>query len=100
MSGNHVLEIVLKDAFSKQEREIVIDVLLLSQLAKHLTNRSNNTALMHAVVLAGGYATRLWPITRHRPKMFLPIGETTVIDRILSELETDTRIENVYISTN
>ncbi|MFW5922016.1 MAG: sugar phosphate nucleotidyltransferase, partial [Halodesulfurarchaeum sp.] len=27
---------------------------------------------MDAVVLAGGYATRLWPITKHRPKMFLP----------------------------
>ncbi|RRJ28256.1 sugar phosphate nucleotidyltransferase [Halocatena pleomorpha] len=55
---------------------------------------------MHAVVLAGGYATRLWPITRHRPKMLLPVGETTVIDRILTELEGDDRIENVYLSTN
>lgn len=55
---------------------------------------------MHAVVLAGGYATRLWPITRHRPKMLLPIGETTVIDRILKELEGDDRIEHVYLSTN
>ena len=55
---------------------------------------------MDAVVLAGGYATRLWPITRHRPKMMLPVGETTVIDRVLSELESDERVENVYISTN
>lgn len=55
---------------------------------------------MHAVVLAGGYATRLWPITRHRPKMLLPVGETTVIDRILTELEGDDRIEHVYLSTN
>ncbi len=55
---------------------------------------------MHAVVLAGGYATRLWPITRHRPKMLLPVGETTVIDRILTELEEDDRIEHVYLSTN
>ncbi|WP_247728404.1 sugar phosphate nucleotidyltransferase [Halovivax limisalsi] len=55
---------------------------------------------MEAIVLAGGYATRLWPITRHRPKMFLPIGETTVIDRIFEELEADDRIETVYVSTN
>ncbi|MFC7155474.1 NDP-sugar synthase [Halomarina halobia] len=55
---------------------------------------------MYAVVLAGGYATRLWPITRHRPKMLLPVGDTTVIDRILTELEADDRIERVYISTN
>ena len=55
---------------------------------------------MKAVVLAGGYATRLWPITKHRPKMFLPVGETTVIDRIFDQLERDDRVETVYVSTN
>ncbi|ARS89296.1 sugar phosphate nucleotidyltransferase [Natrarchaeobaculum aegyptiacum] len=55
---------------------------------------------MKAVVLAGGFATRLWPITRHRPKMFLPLGETTVIDRLLEDLERDDRIEEVFVSTN
>jgi glucose-1-phosphate thymidylyltransferase len=55
---------------------------------------------MEAVVLAGGYATRLWPITKHRPKMFLPVGETTVIDRIFDQLERDDRVETVYVSTN
>jgi glucose-1-phosphate thymidylyltransferase len=55
---------------------------------------------MKAVVLAGGYATRLWPVTRHRPKMLLPVGDRTVIDRILDALEADGRIEDVYVSTN
>ncbi|XVH30898.1 sugar phosphate nucleotidyltransferase [Haloferacaceae archaeon DSL9] len=55
---------------------------------------------MKAVVLAGGYATRLWPITKHRPKMFLPVGDQTVIDRIFSELEADDRIDEVFVSTN
>jgi len=55
---------------------------------------------MKAVVLAGGYATRLWPITKHRPKMLLPIGETTVIDRIFRQLEADDRIDEVFVSTN
>lgn len=55
---------------------------------------------MKAVVLAGGYATRLWPITKHRPKMFLPVGDSTVIDQIFAELEADDRIEEVYVSTN
>ncbi|PSQ41585.1 glucose-1-phosphate thymidylyltransferase, partial [Halobacteriales archaeon SW_5_68_122] len=55
---------------------------------------------MKAVVLAGGYATRLWPITKNRPKMLLPVGEITVIDRIFRELEDDDRIEEVYVSTN
>ena len=56
--------------------------------------------LMFAIVLAGGYATRLWPITENRPKMLLPIGDTTVLDRILTDLETDDRIEQIYLSTN
>ncbi|GGL63217.1 sugar phosphate nucleotidyltransferase [Halocalculus aciditolerans] len=55
---------------------------------------------MQAIVLAGGYATRLWPITKHRPKMFLPVGDSTVIDRIFDELEADDRIDDVYVSTN
>jgi glucose-1-phosphate thymidylyltransferase len=55
---------------------------------------------MKAVVLAGGYATRLWPITRHRPKMLLPVGDTTVIDRIFQELERDDRVDEVFVSTN
>jgi len=55
---------------------------------------------MKAIVLAGGYATRMWPITRHRPKMLLPVGESTVIDGIVDELEGDERISEIFISTN
>jgi len=50
---------------------------------------------MDAVVLAGGYATRLWPITRNRPKMFLPVGDETVIDSVFDDL-----VDTVYVSTN
>ncbi|WP_144901940.1 sugar phosphate nucleotidyltransferase [Halobellus captivus] len=55
---------------------------------------------MKAVVLAGGYATRMWPITKHRPKMFLPVGDGTVIDVIFEDLEADERIDEVFVSTN
>ena len=55
---------------------------------------------MKCVVLAGGYATRLWPITRHRPKMLLPLGEGAVIDTILAAAEDEPRIDDVYVSTN
>ncbi|MFC4246654.1 sugar phosphate nucleotidyltransferase [Natribaculum luteum] len=55
---------------------------------------------MDAVVLAGGYATRMWPITLDRPKMFLPLGGKTVVDRIFVDLEGDDRIDRVFVSTN
>lgn len=55
---------------------------------------------MDAIVLAGGYATRLWPITKRRPKMLLPVGEQTVIGTVLDELDAEERIDDVYVSTN
>ncbi|WP_440991950.1 sugar phosphate nucleotidyltransferase [Haloarchaeobius baliensis] len=55
---------------------------------------------MDAVLLAGGYATRLWPLTRTRPKMLLPLGNGTVMDRALSALEAEERVDTVYVSTN
>jgi len=55
---------------------------------------------MHAVVLAGGYATRLWPVTRNRPKMVLPVGTSAIVDRVLAALDADDRIESVFVSTN
>lgn len=51
-------------------------------------------------MLAGGYATRLWPITRNRPKMLLPVGDGTVIDEIFGDLEADDRVDEVFVSTN
>jgi glucose-1-phosphate thymidylyltransferase len=55
---------------------------------------------MKAVVLAGGYGTRLWPITRNRPKMLLPLGKGVILDSILEPLERDSRIEEILINTN
>ena len=55
---------------------------------------------MDAVVLAGGYATRLWPITRHRAKPLLPVAGEPIVDHILRPLEDEERIETVYVSTN
>lgn len=53
---------------------------------------------MKVLIMAGGYATRLWPITKDNPKALLPVGNKRIIDYILektSELEFP-----VYISTN
>lgn len=52
---------------------------------------------MKAVVLAGGHATRLWPITKDRAKPLLPLGEQPIIDYIIEELD---ELDEVIISTN
>ncbi len=55
---------------------------------------------MDAVVLAGGYATRLWPITLRRAKPLLPIAEGQLLDHVLSPIEDEERVDDVYVSTN
>ncbi|MCJ7429049.1 MAG: NDP-sugar synthase [Candidatus Nanohaloarchaeota archaeon QJJ-5] len=55
---------------------------------------------MKAVVLAGGHATRLWPVTRNRAKPLLPLDGVPIIDYIMSELAATDAIDEIYISTN
>ncbi len=53
---------------------------------------------MNVVVLAGGHATRLWPITRHRPKPLLPLGDQTILNRLLEDVVK--LGDEVIVSTN
>ena len=41
---------------------------------------------MKLLVIAAGYATRLYPLTRDRPKALLPIGGRPMLDRVLESL--------------
>ena len=41
---------------------------------------------MKAVVLAGGYATRLRPLTDDVPKPLLPVGGRPILDWILAKI--------------
>lgn len=42
---------------------------------------------MKAVVLAAGYATRLYPLTLDRPKALLEVGGRPMLDRLLERIE-------------
>jgi len=39
-----------------------------------------------AILLAAGYATRLYPLTKDTPKALLPLGEGVILDHIVREL--------------
>ena len=41
---------------------------------------------MKAIVLAAGYATRLYPLTLDRPKALLEVGGRPLRDRVLERL--------------
>ncbi|MBI2888319.1 MAG: nucleotidyltransferase family protein [Candidatus Liptonbacteria bacterium] len=55
---------------------------------------------MKAIVLAAGYATRLYPLTLTRPKPLLPIAGRSILDHILDRLEEVGGIDEVYVATN
>ena len=55
---------------------------------------------MKALLLAAGYGTRLYPITKDTPKPLLEVGDRPMTDHLLRELETVSAIDGVYIVTN
>jgi len=55
---------------------------------------------MKCVILAAGYATRLYPLTKDRPKPLLDVAGRSILDRILDNAERVGRIDEVIIVSN
>jgi glucose-1-phosphate thymidylyltransferase len=56
---------------------------------------------MIAIVLAGGYAKRLWPLAIDKPKVLLPVAGKQVIDYVVEKiLRIIPPINKIIISTN
>jgi glucose-1-phosphate thymidylyltransferase len=55
---------------------------------------------MKVLILAAGYATRLYPLTLTRPKPLLPVAGKPMIDYVLDNLAPVGGIDRVYIVTN
>lgn len=54
---------------------------------------------MKAIILAAGYATRLYPLTKDKPKPLLEIKGRPIIDYIVEKLEK-CNVNEVYVVTN
>ncbi len=52
------------------------------------------------IVLAAGYATRLYPLTENFPKPLLEIGGSTILDRLLADLDSIDDIREHIIVSN
>ena len=55
---------------------------------------------MKALILAAGYATRLYPLTKDTPKPLLQIKHRPVLDYIVDKIERVGDINQVYLATN
>jgi len=55
---------------------------------------------MKAIILAAGYATRLYPLTIDKPKALLPIASKPILNYIVDEIETIPEIDELIIISN
>ena len=55
---------------------------------------------MDAILLAGGYATRLYPLTLNRPKALLPVGGRPILDHLVDVLDACGEIARMFLVTN
>lgn len=55
---------------------------------------------MKCLILAAGYATRLYPLTENFPKPLLKVGDKAILDWLIDDLETTGLIEEYIVVTN
>jgi glucose-1-phosphate thymidylyltransferase len=55
---------------------------------------------MKVIILAAGYATRLYPLTLMQPKPLLPVAGKPMIDYVLDNLAPIGGIDRIYVVTN
>jgi glucose-1-phosphate thymidylyltransferase len=55
---------------------------------------------MKLIILAAGYATRLYPLTLNQPKPLLQVAGKPMLEHVLDNIETIKHINHAYIVTN
>jgi glucose-1-phosphate thymidylyltransferase len=55
---------------------------------------------MNALILAAGYATRLYPLTLNKAKPLLTVGGKPIIEWVMDNLADVPNLETVYVVTN
>lgn len=55
---------------------------------------------MKLIILAAGYATRLYPLTLNQPKPLLPVGGKPMMEHVLDNISTIRDIDHAYVVTN
>src|SRR5205085_10218900 len=56
--------------------------------------------IMKVIILAAGYATRLYPLTLTQPKPLLPVGGKPMVEYVLDNLAPIGGVDRIYVVTN
>jgi len=55
---------------------------------------------MKCLILAAGYATRLYPLTENFPKPLLEVGEKTILDWLVDDIDTAGEVDEYIVISN
>ncbi|MBR5506653.1 MAG: nucleotidyltransferase family protein [Clostridia bacterium] len=55
---------------------------------------------MICLILAAGYATRLYPLTENFPKPLLKVGEKTILDHLTDDINSGGRVKEFVVVSN
>ena len=55
---------------------------------------------MKCILLAAGYATRLYPLTTNYPKPLLKVGEKTILDWLIDDIHSSGQVDEYAVVTN
>ena len=55
---------------------------------------------MKCLILAAGYATRLYPLTENFPKPLLEVGGKSILDRLIEDIDANTDIHDFVVISN
>jgi glucose-1-phosphate thymidylyltransferase len=55
---------------------------------------------MKTIILAAGYATRLYPLTINKPKALLEVGNKPIINHLMDKIHKIPEIDEVHVVTN
>ena len=88
MQQRSVRQVPLVDELNR-----VVDIVLLRDLLPEVAGG------LQAVIMAGGFGTRLRPLTEHLPKPMLPVGDRPLMERIIEQLQ-QAGIRRINITTH
>ena len=55
---------------------------------------------MKCLILAAGYATRLYPLTENFPKPLLKVGDKTILDWLIDDIEGAGLVDEYVVISN